>query len=115
MSNIKSYKLTIVISECVYCFYVRIDYSAVCESELVNCIDFCMGCIFVEVECCVWCTATASQRIIPNTVLDTAIYATHFPYRCQYYSTTETCVLQSSSITVVLVLLLEYTCITEEC
>lgn len=115
VSNVKSYKLTVVISQCVYCFYARIDYSAVCESELVNCIDFFMKCVCVEVVCCVWCTAVPSQPIMPNTVLNAAIYATHIPYKYQYHSTTETHVLQSSSITVVLVLLLEGTCITEEC
>lgn len=104
-----------MISQCVYCFYARIDYSAVCESELVNCIDFCMECICVEVVCCVWCTATPSQSIMPNTVLNAAIYAIHIPYRYQYYSATETHVPQSSFITVVLVLLLEDICITEEC
>jgi hypothetical protein len=69
VSNIKSYKLTVVISQCVYCFFARVDYSAVCESELANYIDFCMGCIYVEVVCCVWCTALRSQPIVPNTVL----------------------------------------------
>jgi hypothetical protein len=80
VSNIESYKLTVVISQCVYCFYARIDYSALCESELVNCIDFCMGCICVEVVCCVWCTASPLQPIMPNTVLNAAVYATPIPY-----------------------------------